>query len=217
MKKLMKAVSLQPIHISIITLFSVSLLFVGLQAISPANSNAQQKSMPEFGWIVCEYLGFGDVPGHEPADRFRLCNQNIWQVLAYCLEPDKPIPAEGTICELVNNTFWCGDDVQLLRAYEILPTSTPIPTDTPTPTSTSTPTLTPTSTPTQTQTSTPTYTPTEEISVIFTITPTKRDRMGGSTHLETAEFIGFLLGVLLIGVGITSVLLERENNNHRTK
>jgi len=216
MKKLSSFLSFKPIPIAIITLLSVSILLIGLKVINPVSANQQQNNLPKYGWVVCEHLGFGEVPGHEPADRFKLCNQNVWEVLAFCIQPEVPVPPLGTICSLGNeNIFWCGDDIQLLQLYQILPTPIPSPTDTPTPTNTPTPTstatVTPTTTPTQTPTSTPSVTPTEVIPPTETVTPTQRDRLGGSGNFETTDLISILAGIVLVGIGITTIFLHKED------
>lgn len=214
MKKLIRLLHYHPIPVGIITLFIVSILLIGLTVINPVSANHQQNSLPQYGWVVCEDLGIGEVPGQDPAHRFRLCNQRVWEVLAFCIEPEVPVPPLDTICELMNGEiFWCGDGVQLLQIFQILPTSTPPPTDTPTPTSTAT--ITPTSTPTQIPTSTPTSTPTEVIPPTFTITPTKRDRMGGSGNFDNTDLIGVLIGIVLIGIGISTILLDKENLDNK--
>lgn len=213
MKKIKTTLPYNPIYIGIITIFSISLILIGLTVIKPVSANHQQENLPKYGWAVCEDLGIGEVPGHEPTNRFKLCNQGIWEVLAFCIEPEVPIPPLETVCELISeDIFWCGDHIQLLRIYQIIPTSTPPPTDTPTATITATITATntPTITPTQTSTSTPTITPTQEIPPTHTFTPTKRDRMGGSGNFENTEMIGILIGILLIGIGISTILLDNE-------
>ncbi len=124
-----------------------------------------QEPRPIYDWYVCEEMGVGSVPGvSDPRLRFRVCHNEGWELLAYCLQPNWPPPEEGAACALIDdNTFWCGEGLQNLREYAIL--QTPIPTTTPTlaqtaaptPTATATPvTATPTpATPLATATSTP--------------------------------------------------------------
>jgi len=242
-----KSLTYHPIYISVIVLFLGSSFLFTMQLIQPVQSISQPKGVPKYGWVVCEDLGFGDVPGHHPAQRFKLCNQNIWEVFVHCIDETIAPPSIGTACERVNqNTYWCGDQVQPLRHYEILPTLTPFPTDiisptftpiltststatqtltstpmesatsTPTHSETSTPTHTETSTPNQTLTSSPTLTPemtltempTHEITPSPTVTPTKRPRLGGSGNLQSTDVSQWLLGFLIIVIGITSVLAD---------
>ena len=100
---------------------------------------------PRYNWRVCEDLGVGPVPGvPDNRQRFRLCHNQGWQLLTFCVQPSRPPPAVGTICSRINDdTYWCGNGIQNLREYAILqtpaPTPTPTPTFTPTPTSTGTP------------------------------------------------------------------------------
>ena len=136
-------------------------------------------AMPIDGWVVCEDLGVGQVPGVSGVvQRMMMCNGSGWRISAYCIEPAKPAPPLNQICSMVNATdFWCGDMVQMFRQLRVIQTpqatSTAIPTATetpsPTPTPTSTPTLTPTATsiPTVTSTSTPT-----ETQVVITVQAT---------------------------------------------
>lgn len=105
---------------------------------------------PVHNWRVCQDLGVGPVPGlSEPRLRLRLCHNRGWEVLTYCLQPQRPAPSIGTRCSRVSaNTYWCGTGFQNLREYAVEQTPTATPTATFTPTSTSTPI--PTSTPTST-------------------------------------------------------------------
>ncbi len=114
---------------------------------APARLNFQEPSdKPRYNWRVCEDLGVGPVPGVPDArQRFRMCHNQGWQLLAYCLQPDRPAPAIDTMCSRINDdTYWCGDGIQNLEEYAIL--QTPAPSPTPTPTSTATPSPSPTST-----------------------------------------------------------------------
>lgn len=209
----------------------LSFLLVGLELIYPKKNVSQPKTMPVDGWIICEDLGFGEVPGHTPAQSFRLCNGDVWEVLAYCLNQSLPAPPVGTVCELINeDTFWCGDDYQPLQIYEIQPPSTAVPTKaatltptrTPSPihtstsTPTSTPTHTPTYTPTHTPTHTPTFTPTFTPTPSPTYTPTIRPRMGGHRYVFTEDLVQWLLGAFLICFGIIMAFHDWNNaNDHR--
>lgn len=108
---------------------------------SSSNRISLQETLPLHGWTVCVDLGVGPVPGQPGTlQRVRMCHGDGWQVDTFCLEPAKPVPQVGVMCSMVSSTdFWCGDEVQQLRAYQIQqtppPTTTPSPTRTPTPTS----------------------------------------------------------------------------------
>ena len=108
---------------------------------------------PIYNWRVCADLGIGPVPGTNLVrQRFRLCHNQGWTVLTYCLQPDRPAPALGSTCSRTSaDTFWCGTGIQNLRTYRVQETPTPTPTvtGTPAPTPTPTPTATPTPTPPQ--------------------------------------------------------------------
>lgn len=106
---------------------------------------------PVYNWRVCADLGVGPVPGTGlTRQRFRLCHNQGWTVLAYCLQPSRPAPALGTICSRTNaDTFWCGNGIQNLRTYRVQETPTPTPTATGTPAPSPTPSATPTPTPPQ--------------------------------------------------------------------
>ena len=121
-----------PIHnnsIAIIVVILVLIIALGLAGINIVNANNQSENLPKYGWVVCGDLGIGFVQGFGNVHRFRMCAQEVWQVMAFCLDPLRPIPTIGTICELIDsNTFWCGHNTQRLRIYEIQATSTPIPT-----------------------------------------------------------------------------------------
>lgn len=133
---------------------TLGLLYVGLrpapesQAAIAAFNFQVPSDLPRYNWRVCEDLGVGPVPGvPDNRQRFRLCHNQGWELLTYCLQPSRPAPSTGTICSRTNDdTFWCGNGIQNLRTYRVLqtpaptstPTNTPIPTSTPTPTSTGT-------------------------------------------------------------------------------
>jgi len=141
------------------------------------------EGMPTDGWLVCADLGILPVPGGGEAQHMILCNDG-WRVHVYCIEPAKPAPPRDQLCSMVNATdFWCGDQVQLLREFDILetPTATLAPTETPTPTSTSTPTATATATATATFTATATATATASSTPTATLT-----RTGTATVIPTA-------------------------------
>jgi hypothetical protein len=103
---------------------------------------AKQIGLPQYGWEVCADLGFGSVPGVTGAvQRMAICHGDGWVVQAYCLEPQKPVPALNVPCSMINTTdFWCGDSAQLLREYQLqqtaAPSSTPLPSSTPVPSAT---------------------------------------------------------------------------------
>lgn len=141
---------------------------------------------PIYNWIVCADLGWGPVPGlPDPRQRFRLCHNQGWQVLAYCLQTNRPAPAVGTRCSRITaDSYWCGSGVQILREYNVLQTPTPTPTATSTATSTPspTPTGTPTSTPTGTPSPTPTSTATQPTQPLPS--PTPRRPSGGLSLWE---------------------------------
>lgn len=163
-----------------------------------------QEPRPIYDWYVCEELGVGAIPGvPEPRLRFRVCHNDGWELLAYCLQPNWPAPEVGSACALIDdNTFWCGEGLQNLREYAILqtpiPTTTPTlaQTETPTPTASVTP-VTPTQTPgtpLATATATPvagTTTPTAPIATPATPTATQptaiatqRPSPGGYGYLD---------------------------------
>lgn len=106
-----------------------------------------QEPRPIYDWYVCEELNVGPIPGvTEPRLRFRVCHNEGWELLAYCLQPNWPAPEEGAACALIDDdTFWCGEGLQNLREYAIL--QTPFPTTTPTLAQTVAPTPTATASP----------------------------------------------------------------------
>lgn len=182
------------VFFGIIPVVLVVIIFLGLIDINTVSAYNQEENLPIHGWVVCDDLGIGFVPGIGNEHQFRLCREGIWQVMAFCLEPGRPVPSIGTICELIDNhTFWCSDEVQLLSIYEIMATSTPAPTTTMTPTST--PTLVPT---------------TGDQLPTITVTPTSRERSGGSGNFGRTEIGSLLLGTFVISIGITTVLIDWE-------
>jgi len=145
--------------IPVLLIALLGLLYMGLKpapeapaAIAAFNFQAPP-DLPRYNWSVCENLGVGPVPGvPDSRQRFRLCHNQGWQLLAYCLQPSRPAPSVGTTCSRTNDdTFWCGNGIQNLRLYRLLQTPAP----TPTPTRTSTPTSTPSPTPTSPGTAAP--------------------------------------------------------------
>lgn len=129
---------------------------------------------PVYNWRVCADLGVGPVPGTGLRRlRLRLCHSRGWQVLTYCLQPERPAPAIGTVCSRINeDTYWCGNGIQNLREYRVQETPTP----TPTPTATGTP--------------APTVTPTPTTVAPTPTTPTRRARPGGPGLVEWAIHTG---------------------------
>jgi hypothetical protein len=221
----------------ILSIFSTGLLF-SLQIWQPNAAGINQEELPIYGWIVCEDLGMGEVPGvPNLVQRFRLCHPQAWELLAYCLEPELPPPPEGTICERIDaDTFWCEDDIQQLRQYQILQTPTPIPPDTETPTPTPTSTFTLTSTPTDTPTTTPTITPTDTptttptLTVTSTMIPadtatstpittaivTPRPPMGGSGNLHQRDIVRWVTGLFFIVIGLSLALVEGKKRLNKS-
>ena len=202
---------------------SLGVVVLGLAAVvifarytlaSPANntSNILPTSTPDFeqtaaaavedpsaakpvnGWIVCQNLGIGPIPGIPGTrQRFILCHPSGWQVRVYCLDTSKPPPPLGHSCRRVSSdTYWCGNVYQPLREYQLLATSTIVPT----------PTLTPT----------PTSTPTPTVPV----KPTNRVRPGGGND-------GWLVNWIVIGsvflvsyATLVLITLARLRKNHST-
>jgi hypothetical protein len=154
---------------------------------------------PVNNWRVCQDLGVGPVPGlNEYRQRFRLCHNQGWEALAYCLDPSRPAPALGTMCSQTGtDTYWCGVGLQRLREYRMLVTPTLAALDTETPTVTPSPIPTLTFTPSPTLPPAPTEAPSATPSPIATATlpvqPTlpaatvsPRVRPGGLSLLEWA-------------------------------
>jgi hypothetical protein len=113
------------------------------QAVTASSSGRLllQETLPLHGWTVCVDLGVGPVPGQPGVlQRVRMCHGDGWQVDTFCLEPAKPVPQVGVMCSMVSSTdFWCGDEVQQLREYQIQQTPPPPPPSTVTPSPTLTP------------------------------------------------------------------------------
>ena len=162
-----------------------------------ADIQAISAEKPIEGWIVCQDLGIGPVPGlPDNRQRFILCHPSGWEVRVYCLDVGEPPPNIGRNCTRINeDTYFCGNAFQRLREYRVLvtPTDTPTPTNTPTntPTPTHTPTPTTTPTPTLTSTATATSTPTRLAPVV---TPPRRPRPGGRGN-------AWLVGWAVAGAG----------------
>jgi len=125
-----------------VSILAVAALILGF---APLTGNTIKLSyQPSEGWTVCADLGVGPVPGlNITRQRFRLCSDTGWEILAYCLEPERPMPPIGRMCsEFDPGVFWCGDDVQQVQFYQVAQRPTPGSTRTPTSTLTRTPTLT---------------------------------------------------------------------------
>lgn len=195
-----------------ISFFMLGLGFLFSLRVLPTRVISKQLSanLPSYGWTVSEDLGVGQVPGGPTAQRFVLEQVNGWEVLAYCLDPQEPPPPVGTSCELMNeNTFWCGDEFQNLREYQILqtpppPVNTPTYTRTPTRTATSTPSHTPTAIPTTIPTATNTEIPKPAP------TPTPRPKMGGDGNLQLGDGVRLAVGIGLIGIGSILAAINRK-------
>ncbi len=196
-----------------VILFCIGILVMGLgflfgpRLFKPDVMSKQLDTiLPPFGWNVVEDLGIGEVPGGPTAQQFALRQDDGWEVLAYCLNPEEAPPRIGTSCELVDeDTFWCGDDYQQLREFEILQQPPPPEqTETPTPTLTLTPTVTVTmtQTPTTVITSTNTPVPTQRF------TPTPRPKMGGGGNFRVGDAISITLGLLMIVIGVSIAAID---------
>ena len=158
-------------HSSIVTVFGLAgiLLVLGVAAlvwvqVGSASSELPAEAgltgvlsplydKPVHNWRVCADLGVGMVPGLGiRRQRFRLCHNSGWRVLAYCMQTNRPAPRVGARCSRTGEeTYWCGSGVQNLREYRVEDTPVPTPTQ---PVPTGTPTS-PTPTPTQTASQTP--------------------------------------------------------------
>ena len=173
-------------------------------------SKQLDQDLPRYGWNVTEDLGIAEVPDGPTAQRFELRQDDGWEVLAYCLNPDVTPPPVGTGCELEGDTFWCGDDFQQLREYQIVQQPPPEQEDTPTPTVTLTSTATSTSTATATSTQTPTATnaPTGTTAPAQSFTPTPRPKMGGGGNFSIGVAISLTLGFLMIGIGLSLTAVD---------
>src|SRR3972149_2879259 len=87
--------------------------------------------LPEQGWRITAYLGFGAVPGISGSQhRFELGGAGGFVVNAYCINPALPNPSVDAGCSYIPSTgrFWCGNEVQELVPYDVLKTPEPTPT-----------------------------------------------------------------------------------------
>ena len=219
MSKFFKSIFKHPLLISAVVVGLSASVLLSLPMIRKIANAAQPKSLPKYGWTLCEDLGVGEVPDFPPRQRFRMCAENSWQALAHCLDESFPAPPVGSACELYQqDTFWCGEEYQLLRVYQVLLTPSPVPTatetSTPTPTNTITPTATytPTTAPTNTPTAHPAFAGTQTQAVAITsvpsATPTQRPKMGGGSGLEAMDVFRVVLGIMIIGSGTTVALKD---------
>ena len=85
----------------IIALVGVGLLFTHAHSASPdplrgpgmTGIQGPVFQQPVYNWRVCADLGVGPVPGTGlTRQRFRLCHNQGWTLLAYCLQPSRPAP-----------------------------------------------------------------------------------------------------------------------------
>lgn len=172
-------------------------------------SNQLDKNLPPDSWNVTEDLGYGEVPGGPTAQRFELKQDQGWEVLAYCLNPEEPAPPVGTSCGMIDDTtFWCGDEYQQLREYEILQQPPSEQEDIPAATATNTSTATPTSTQTPTATNVPTNAPTNTTVAAQSFTATPRPKMGGDGNFNRGNALSLILGFLMIGIGISLTVVD---------
>jgi carbohydrate-binding DOMON domain-containing protein len=107
-----------------------------------------------------------------------------------------------------DDTFWCGDEYQKLREYEILQQPPSAQEDTPTATATNTSTATPTSTQTPTATNVPTNASTNTTVVAQSFTATPRPKMGGDGNFNRGNALSLFLGFLMIGIGISLTVVD---------
>jgi hypothetical protein len=173
---------------------------------SPAAAlEATSAEKPVDGWIVCQDLGIGPVPGLPgPRQRLLLCHPSGWQVRVYCLDTTKPPPPIGHSCTRTGwDTYRCGKIYQPLREYRIqtTPTSTP----TPSPTATQTPTLTPTATATSTSTPAP-----------VVVTPVRVRPGGGGNGWLVLRAVG-AVAITLLCAAIGFLKLAGWRQNHPAK
>lgn len=183
-----------------------------------SDSTIKFSYQPSEGWTVCADLGVGPVPGlNITRQRFRLCSDTGWEILAYCLEPERPMPALGTICSEVDpGVFWCGDAVQQLQFYEVAQRPTPgTPTRTRTRTAavTATATIRPSQTPVDTRTARPTgqQSSTPVPTVVYTPGGGGREQAGGETNLIwLVLFVASTTGLIwLQSAGLRRLLKKR--------
>jgi carbohydrate-binding DOMON domain-containing protein len=107
-----------------------------------------------------------------------------------------------------DTTFWCGDEYQQLREYEILQQPPPEQENTPTATATNTLTSTPTSTQTPTATNAPTNAPTNTTVATQSFTATPRPKMGGDGNFNRGNALSLILGFLIIGIGLSLTIVD---------
>jgi len=190
---------------------------VDFQPVQPRVMSMQlDQNLPPDGWNVTEDLGVGEVPGGLTAQRFELRQDQGWEVLAYCLNPEEPPPPVGTSCGMIDdNTFWCGDQYQQLREYQILQQPPPEQTETTVPTATATNTV--TATPTMTQTPTATEVPTNTSVPTQSFTPTPRPKMGGSGNFHISDAISLTLGIVMVCIGIILAVFNWMHQNKKYK
>ncbi len=125
------------ILVAFLLIIAVAYLLSSGRPKSPSpNALALEGPKPTDNWYVCAVLGEGPVSGvRGQRARFRLCHNDGWELLTYCLQPRWPAPALGAICTRIDeNTYWCGEGIQNLREYGTL--QTPVPTFPAPPTST---------------------------------------------------------------------------------
>lgn len=207
------------LFISSAVLLLLAIFLLGLHFLRPDSAYTDtdldtSKALPQNNWVVCEDLDVGEIPGIEPAQRFRLCHPAGNRLLAYCLDRDVTPPPVGTSCELLDkDTFWCGDDYQRLRPYTILRTPPP-PTNTPRVTLTQTLTAThmATENPREEKTPYPSETPTATAPP--PPTPTSRPPMGGDGNLQFGDLLSWTLGMLFLGLSL--VIMGSDWKKHRS-
>lgn len=143
--------------------------------------NSSEK--PVDGWIICQDLGVGTVPGlDEVRQRFKLCHPTGWEVLTYCLRPGLPQPAIGASCTRTGeDTYWCGRGIQPVKEYTVVQ----IPTTPPPPTATFTPATPP-------SVNQPTHTPEEKPTQPVPLQPTRRPPPGGP---DFQDWLGVNFGI----------------------
>ncbi len=174
---------------------------------------ALQVDLPIHGWTVCAVGGLEAIPGVGQRQVFNLCQGNGLEIKSYCLQPNFPAPAQGTLCSDVGgNRYWCGDQVQQLQFLTILATPAPAPTRTQTPTASATSpaivtaTLMPTRTLTPAVPATPAVTPsTTPLAAQATATPYQRPHPGGPGNGGyIAAGFGLLMLLLTFSTGLAA-------------
>jgi hypothetical protein len=112
----------------VVVFASAAIVWSGTKSAPPnpaaqsADALPQLANKPIYNWRICQDLGIGPVPGlYEPRQRLRLCHNKGWEVLAYCLRPDLPVPQLGTKCTRVSeDSYWCGNGIQPVKEYELI-------------------------------------------------------------------------------------------------